>query len=371
MGQDTRYAETATVEALVNAFERGAVSRRDFLRRAGLLGLTAAGAGVLADAAAPARVQAQTTQKRELVVAQGGDISKFDPHFSTSSNDIRVTLNLFDNLTSRHPDQKLYPCLATEWKATGATTWTFKLRQGVKWHNGDPFTSADAKFSIERTYDPAAKTMVATVLTTIDRVEAPDPYDPRDPHEEVGPPASGPPGVLRRTDRSEEVRGGCGAGHVQRQAGGDGAGQARVVDEGRQGGVRGERRLLGREDRGRSGRVAADPGNGAARGCTAQGRSRRDHAAAVRPLGSRQPECDDARRRRSLRGPVLPRDQRQEPAAQQRARAKGNGARRGPRGHRQGDVPGPGDRPQRTDRSGRSALRHVAAAASLRPEGGP
>ena len=40
----------------------------------------------------------------------------------------------------------------------------FKLRQGVKFHNGDPFTSADAKFSIERTYDPDAKTLVATVL---------------------------------------------------------------------------------------------------------------------------------------------------------------------------------------------------------------
>ena len=74
---------------------------------------------------------------------------------------------------SRHPDQKLHPALATEWKATGPTTWAFKLRQGVKWHNGDPFTSADAKFSIERTYDPAAKTMVATVFTTIDRIEAP------------------------------------------------------------------------------------------------------------------------------------------------------------------------------------------------------
>ena len=45
----------------------------------------------------------------------------------------------------------------------------------MKWHNGDPFTSADAKFSIERTYDPAVKTLVSTVLTTIDRVEAPDP----------------------------------------------------------------------------------------------------------------------------------------------------------------------------------------------------
>jgi len=52
----------------------------------------------------------------------------------------------------------------------------FKLRQGVKFHNGDPFTSADAKYSIERTYDPAAKTMVATALSTIDRIEAPDPY---------------------------------------------------------------------------------------------------------------------------------------------------------------------------------------------------
>src|SRR6185436_5542580 len=39
---------------------------------------------------------------------------------------------------------------------------------------GDPFTSADVKYSIERTYDPAAKTRVNTVLTSIDRVEAPD-----------------------------------------------------------------------------------------------------------------------------------------------------------------------------------------------------
>jgi peptide/nickel transport system substrate-binding protein len=109
-------------------------------------------------------------------MAQGGDISKFDPHFSTSSNDIRVSFNLFDNLTSRHPDGKLYPGLATEWKLQGQTTWAFKLRQGVKFHNGDPFTSADAKFSIERTYDPAVKTMVATALSTIDRIEAPDPY---------------------------------------------------------------------------------------------------------------------------------------------------------------------------------------------------
>src|SRR5215470_14601751 len=146
------------------------VTRRDLLKGAAALGV----AGALGQAL-PDTAQAQTTQKKELVVAQGGDIAKFDPHFSTASNDIRVSFNIFDNLTSRHPDGKLYPGLATEWGLQGQSTWTFKLRQGVKWHNGDPFSSADVKASLERTYDPAMKTMVATVFTTIDRIETPDP----------------------------------------------------------------------------------------------------------------------------------------------------------------------------------------------------
>src|SRR3989454_2700225 len=146
------------------------VTRRELLKGAAALGA----AGALSHAL-PGSAQAQTTQKKELVVAQGGDIARFDPHYSTSSNDIRWSFNLFDNLTSRHPDGKLHPGLATEWKLQGQTQWTFKLRQGVKFHNGDPFTSADAKFSLERTYDPNAKTMVATVFTTIDKIEAPDP----------------------------------------------------------------------------------------------------------------------------------------------------------------------------------------------------
>ncbi|HET7875289.1 MAG TPA: ABC transporter substrate-binding protein [Methylomirabilota bacterium] len=147
-----------------------ALTRRELLKGAAALGAAAAAPHTLGGPA-----QAQTTQKRELVVAQGGDISKFDPHFSTSSNDIRVSFNIFDNLVSRHPDGKLHPGLATEWKLTGPIQWTFKIRQGVKWHNGDPFTSADAKFSLERTWDPKLGTRVATVFTTIDRIEALDP----------------------------------------------------------------------------------------------------------------------------------------------------------------------------------------------------
>jgi peptide/nickel transport system substrate-binding protein len=142
------------------------LTRRQLLKATGVAG---------AAAMLPSMAAAQTTQKRELVVAQGGDIARFDPHFSTSSNEIRWTFNLFDNLVSRHPDGKLHPGLATEWKLTNPTTWTFKLRPGVKWHNGDPFTSADVKYSFERTWDPKVATRVSTVFTTVERVDAPDP----------------------------------------------------------------------------------------------------------------------------------------------------------------------------------------------------
>ena len=87
----------------------------EITRRELLIGGAAAGAL----AALPTPASAQTTQKRELIIAQGGDIAFFDPHMSTSSNDIRISFNLYDNLVSRHPDGKLYPGLATEWKLTG------------------------------------------------------------------------------------------------------------------------------------------------------------------------------------------------------------------------------------------------------------
>jgi peptide/nickel transport system substrate-binding protein len=149
-------------------------SRRELLRRAAGAGVAAAAGGVFqAGWARPAA--AQTTPKRDLIIAQGGDISRFDPHMSTSSTEIRASFNVFDNLTSRHPDGRLFPGLATQWKRTEPTTWEFKLLDGVKWHNGDPFTSEDAKFSLERTYDPGAHTLVSTVFTTIDRIDAPTP----------------------------------------------------------------------------------------------------------------------------------------------------------------------------------------------------
>ncbi len=58
----------------------------ELTRRELLKGATALGAAGVVSATMPRTAAAQTTQKRDLVLAQGGDVAKFDPHFSTSSN---------------------------------------------------------------------------------------------------------------------------------------------------------------------------------------------------------------------------------------------------------------------------------------------
>ena len=105
------------------------------------------------------------------MIATPADIARLDPHMGTSFQDTIVSFNMFDTLTSRDPDLTLIPRLATDWKATDDKTWVFKLRPDVRFHNGSMLTSADVKFSIERTYDPNAKTLVSTVFTTIERID--------------------------------------------------------------------------------------------------------------------------------------------------------------------------------------------------------
>ena len=145
------------------------VTRRDLLKGAAMIGL----GGTLSR---PEPTHAQTTQKRELVTAQGGDIAKLDPHFSTNSNEIRVSFNLFDNLTSRHPDGKLYPGLATEWKLEGQTTWRSSCARAssstTATRSPRPTPSGASSAPTTRRSRP----WWPPSLTTIDHIEAPDPY---------------------------------------------------------------------------------------------------------------------------------------------------------------------------------------------------
>ena len=89
----------------------------------------------------------------ELKIGLAADISSLDPHFLNIAPNIALSSHLFDALVNVDAAGRLIPGLALSWRAVDATTWEFKLRPGVKFHDGAAFTVEDAIFSLER---PAA-----------------------------------------------------------------------------------------------------------------------------------------------------------------------------------------------------------------------
>jgi peptide/nickel transport system substrate-binding protein len=72
--------------------------------------------------------------------------------FVTSSD----IMNMYEPLLRRDRELKLEPALATEWTNIDPMTWRFKLRQGVKFHDGTPFTVDDVLFSVQRALAPGS-----------------------------------------------------------------------------------------------------------------------------------------------------------------------------------------------------------------------
>ena len=115
-------------------------------------------AAVIAALAGAAHAQDRAKSK-EIVVGLGAE-----PRTLLAVTIVDWTTNnmlehIYDRLLDRDPKTfKPRPALATEWKIVNDTTWEFKLRKGVKFHNGEPFTAASVKATIEYTLDPANKT---------------------------------------------------------------------------------------------------------------------------------------------------------------------------------------------------------------------
>jgi peptide/nickel transport system substrate-binding protein len=90
-------------------------------------------------------VQAQT-----LRWASQGDPQTMDPHSQNESMTNMMNGQVYEGLVARDKKLNLVPALATEWSQTAPLVWRFKLRPGVKFHDGSPFTADDVVFSIER-----------------------------------------------------------------------------------------------------------------------------------------------------------------------------------------------------------------------------
>ncbi|MEW4369139.1 ABC transporter substrate-binding protein [Paenibacillus kandeliae] len=85
-----------------------------------------------------------------LTIGTATDIESFDPHNNNNTASEAVLVNMYDYLLKNDNNQKKVPVLATSWKQTDDNTWRFQLREGVTFHNGDPFTAADVKYTLER-----------------------------------------------------------------------------------------------------------------------------------------------------------------------------------------------------------------------------
>ncbi len=110
------------------------------------------GFGVLAAAAAflVAPHFAQLANAADLKIAVAADVTSIDPHFFNLFPNNNVAEHIFDKLVQMDPDSKMIPGLATSWKTIDDTTWEFKLRKGVKFHDGSELTAEDVVFSIDR-----------------------------------------------------------------------------------------------------------------------------------------------------------------------------------------------------------------------------
>jgi peptide/nickel transport system substrate-binding protein len=87
---------------------------------------------------------------QNLTIGIGGSPTSLDPHFYNASPNISLTLHLFDRLTEQDATARIQPALAESWRAVSETVWEFKLRAGVKWHDGRDFTADDVVFTIGR-----------------------------------------------------------------------------------------------------------------------------------------------------------------------------------------------------------------------------
>ncbi len=90
------------------------------------------------------------SQAAPLVIGVQTETTSVDPHNYVGGGDNQIRMHLFDAIVAMNASQKIEPALAESWTLANGVTWTFKLRQGVTFHDGAPFTANDFIYTICR-----------------------------------------------------------------------------------------------------------------------------------------------------------------------------------------------------------------------------
>lgn len=134
---------------------------------------------VLLVASVLAATTAVFAQEGTVRIRYRGDINRLDPQFQSSLHDYGVADNIYSQLVRLEPGtSNIIPDLATSWEISNdGLTYTFHLRQGVQWHRGfGEVTSEDVKWTYERMLGPDSTSPGRFDFSSIESIEAPDPY---------------------------------------------------------------------------------------------------------------------------------------------------------------------------------------------------
>ena len=127
-------------------FRQGKISRRQFMSLMASCGIVVATPGLLS--ACGGSDEASETEQIRFLVGEAF-WADWNPYGHTAQIGFKIQANLFDRLIEARPDLSLKPGLAKSWEQLDERTWEFKLRNGVKFHNGQSFSAQDVKASIE------------------------------------------------------------------------------------------------------------------------------------------------------------------------------------------------------------------------------
>jgi peptide/nickel transport system substrate-binding protein len=141
----------------------GRIDRRAFLRHASVLGFAVA----LPAAAALAPRGAHAGEARDAAITVGMTVPSgaIDPLTVADTGGVCMLSQVGEYLTLSDPDLRLRPCLADSWQPNhDGSVWTFRLRQGVRFHDGRPFGAADVVATMDRLADPANGSVALSAL---------------------------------------------------------------------------------------------------------------------------------------------------------------------------------------------------------------
>ena len=117
------------------------------MKRKGIIGLLLIGTMLITPTTA-----AFAEENNETLVYGSGDYTRINPAMDEHGE---INIMIFNGLTAHDGDNQVVPGLAKSWDYDEETcTYTFHLEEGVKWHDGEPFTAYDVKFTIEAIMDP-------------------------------------------------------------------------------------------------------------------------------------------------------------------------------------------------------------------------